>query len=95
VHVLALRIELRLPGARSLKEKRARVRPIVDSLRARQRISVAEVDHQDDWRLATIGAAIVSGSAATCSSVGDEVERFVWSRPDVEVLSIDRTWMAS
>jgi uncharacterized protein YlxP (DUF503 family) len=93
VHVLALRIELRLPGARSLKEKRARVRPIVDSLRARQRISVAEVDHQDSWQRAAIGVAVVSGSAATCSSVGDEIERFVWSFTDVEVVDVVRTWL--
>jgi uncharacterized protein YlxP (DUF503 family) len=93
VHVLAIRIELRLPDARSLKAKRSFVRPIVDGIRAHHRISVAEVDHQDSWQLASIGAAIVSGSAATCTSVADEVERFVWSRPDVEVLEVERTWL--
>ncbi len=54
---------------------------------------MAEVDHQDTWQLASIGVAIVSGSAATCTSVADEVERFVWSRPDVEVLAVERTWL--
>jgi uncharacterized protein YlxP (DUF503 family) len=93
VHVLAIRIDLHLPEARSLKAKRSVVRPIVDGIRARHRISVAEVDHQETWQLSAIGAAVVSGSAATCTSVADEIERFVWSRPDVEVLGIERTWM--
>jgi uncharacterized protein len=93
VHVLAVRIDLHLPESRSLKAKRSQVRPIVDGIRARHRISVAEVDHQDSWQLASIGVAIVSGSAAACASVADEVERFVWSRPDVEVLGVDRSWL--
>ena len=40
------------PQSRSLKAKRAAIRPIVDGLRHRFRISVAEVDHQDQWQRA-------------------------------------------
>ena len=93
MHVLALRVELHLPGCRTLKQKRAAVRPVVDGLRARHRVSVAEVDHQDEYQLATVGVALVSGSVRTCEELADEIERFIWSRPDVEVVEIVRSWL--
>ncbi len=93
MHVLALRVELHLPGCRTLKEKRAVVRPVVDGIRARFRVSVAEVGHQDEYQRCTVGVALVSGSVHTCEELAAEVERFVWSRPDLEVIEIVRSWL--
>ena len=45
-----------------MKSKRAAIRPIVDGLRHRFRISVAEVGHQDQWQRATVAVAIVAES---------------------------------
>lgn len=88
-----LRVELHLPQSRSLKAKRAEVRPILDGVRAKYRISAAEVDHQDTWQRAALGFAVVSNSGAQVTEVLDEVERYVWSRPGIEVLDADRAWM--
>ncbi len=40
-------VELHLPGARSLKDKRHDVRSLVDRLRSRLTVLVVEADHQD------------------------------------------------
>jgi uncharacterized protein len=93
VHCAALAIELHLPAARSLKAKRATVRPIVEGVRQRYRVAAAEVGFHDQWQRARLGVAAVSGSAAHVVEILDEVERFVWSRPDVDVLGIDRRWL--
>lgn len=93
MHVLAMRMELRFPGSRSLKEKRSRLRPILDGGRHRFRVAMSEVDHQDTWQLAAIGVAAVSASPTKLSELVDEVERFVWSFPDVEVLDATRDWL--
>ena len=93
MHVLALSVELRIPHARSLKDKRQILRPLLDGLRNRQRVSVAETDHQDQWQRATLGVAVVSGSAGDAAEWMDQVERFVWSRPEIEVVRCDREWM--
>jgi len=95
MEVLAARFELRVPSARSLKDKRRAVRPIIDGIAARFSISCAEVAHADDHQLATVGVAVVSGSAAICESVVDDVERFVWSRPDIDVLDVVKSWIES
>jgi hypothetical protein len=36
---------------------------------------------------------VVASSEAHASDILDEVERFVWSQPDVQVLQVDRRWM--
>ena len=92
MHVLAIRMELRLPDVGSLKAKRAVVRPIVDGARRRFAVASAEVGAQDVWRRAELGFAAVSSSARHVTEVVDQVERFVWSFPEVEVLATDRTW---
>lgn len=88
-----LRVDLHLPQSRSLKAKRAEIRPILDGVRAKYRISAAEVDHQDTWQRTALGFAVVSSSGAQVSEVLDEVERYVWSRPGIEVLDAARAWM--
>ena len=85
--------ELHLPDCHSLKEKRAVVRPIVDGLHRRFRVSAAEVDHQDKWQRASIAAAALGSSESHVCDILDEVERFVWSFPEVEVLDCSRHWL--
>jgi uncharacterized protein YlxP (DUF503 family) len=92
VVVISISIDLRIPGSRSLKEKRSVVRPIVEGMRHRFSLSVAEVDQGDSRQLAGLGVAIVSGDFTTAERLADDVERFVWSRPDIEVLEIVRQW---
>jgi uncharacterized protein YlxP (DUF503 family) len=62
---------------------------------ARQRFAVAaaEVGHHDRRQRATLAVAAVASSPSHVEDVLDEVERFVWSRPEVEVLSADRSWL--
>ncbi|MBN2622715.1 MAG: DUF503 domain-containing protein [Acidimicrobiales bacterium] len=93
MHAAALRIELYLRECRSLKAKRAALRPIIEGLFKRHRVSVSEVDHHDDWHLATVGVAAVAPSQSHLRDLLDHVERHVWSFPEVEVLRIDRLWI--
>ena len=93
MHVASLTMELRLPAVHSLKEKRAAIRPILDGARRRFAVAAAEVGRQDAWQHAIVGMAAVSGSARHAREVLDSVERFVWSFPEIEVLSAERRWL--
>jgi uncharacterized protein YlxP (DUF503 family) len=87
------RFELHIPVSRSLKAKRAAIKPIVDGVRHRFRLSVAEVDHLDTWQRAAIAVAVVAADHRHVTEVLDEVERFVSTRSDVELLDIHITWL--
>jgi uncharacterized protein YlxP (DUF503 family) len=89
----ALSIELHLPDCHSLKDKRAAVKPIVEGARRRFAVAAAEVDHQDRWQRAGLGVAAVGSSETHVEAVLDNVERFVWSFPEVEVLGCARHWL--
>ena len=92
MHVAVVQLELHIPTSRSLKEKRAVLRPIVEGIRHRFQISVAEVGYQDKWQRALVGMAVVSDSYGHAVEVVDNVERWVWSKPEVEVTRFETTW---
>lgn len=85
-----IEFDILLGDVHSLKEKRSLVRPIVAEVRRRFQVSVAEVDHLELHRRASIAAAVVAPDAAHVTEVLDAVERLVAARPEVELLSSRR-----
>lgn len=91
--VCALRIELFFPQSHSLKERRAFVRPVLEGLRNRFPVSVAEVGDTEKWQRASIGVAVVGSAVSVVERVLDDCERFIWSFPEFDVLSAERSWL--
>ena len=80
------RFDLRIPGCRSLKQKRHVLTALTAALRQRFPVSVAEVEHQDLWQRTAIAVAAVSGQGYHVKKVVHEVERHVERFPSVEVI---------
>jgi len=95
VHAAAACFDLHVSQSRSLKSKRAAIRPIVDGLRHRFSVSVAEVDHQDQWQRAAIGVAVIGSSESQVREVLASVERFVVAAADVDLLDVETAWLES
>ena len=93
MHAAAVCFDLHVPESRSLKAKRSAVRPIVEGLRHRLHVSVAEVDHQDQWQRAAIAVAVVAESSRQLEKMLDSVERFVVNAADVEVLNQETAYL--
>lgn len=93
MHVAALEVELHITSSQSLKDKRAVVRHVVDSARRRFGVSASEVGFHDLWQRSTIGFAYVAPDPARVEEVLQTVERFVWSLPGVEVVSVRWHWL--
>ena len=89
--VATTRLDLLIPGCRSLKEKRGVVKGLTAGIRRRFNVSVSEVGHQDLWQRATIAVAAVSGEGFHARKVMHEVERYVATWPAVEVIASDVT----
>lgn len=71
------RFELFIPASTSLKDKRQVLRSVIDGIRHRYNVSVAEVDFQDLWQRAAIGVTCVSSTSDHCSKVMNEIDRAV------------------
>ena len=78
--------DLRIPGCTSLKEKRHVVKGLTTGIRGKFNVSVAEVDHQDQWQRTTLGVSAVSSGGFQLRKVMHEVERFVSRQPAVELI---------
>ena len=89
MHAAAIRFDLHVPQSRSLKAKRAVIRPVVDGLRHRLHCSVAETDFQDQWQRAEVTVALVAASDGHLRDLIDTVERFVRTAADLEVLDVE------
>ena len=85
--------DLHIPESRSLKAKRAAIKPIIEGARHRFSVSVAEVEHQDQWQRSVIAVAAVASSGGHLDNILSSVDRFVWSHPGIEVLSTERSWL--
>ncbi|MCC6145015.1 MAG: DUF503 domain-containing protein [Candidatus Hydrogenedentes bacterium] len=58
-----LEIDLLIPGAHSLKEKRRVIKSLKERMRGRFNCSVAEVAYQDVWTRARLAVCVVSESS--------------------------------
>ena len=81
-----VRIELHIPGASSLKQKRSVVQGLKERIRHRVHAAVAEVDHQDLWQRAALGVAIVSGEGHQVTEMLQAVRRLVENANGAELL---------
>jgi uncharacterized protein len=93
VHAVAYEVQIRIPDAHSLKDRRQVVRSILGVVRERFHVSGAEVGGQDTWQRASLGFAVVASEARIAESTIDEIDRYLWSRPEIEVLDAVATWL--
>lgn len=88
------RFDLRIPGCRSLKEKRHVVKTLSAAIRQRFPVSVAEVDHQDLWQRTALAVAAVGADQHHLRRVMHEVEKLVerWGEVDVIDARLQLVW---
>ncbi len=85
-----LRIHIRLPENMSLKGKRQELKSIIAQLRNRFNVSVAEVDDNDLWQVATIGVACLSNDPRFTNEVLSKAVNLVENGHfDIEMLEYE------
>ena len=76
-----LTLEIHIPDARSLKDKRQVLRSLKDRLRSRFNVAVAELDHQETWQRAQVGIVSLSNDPThleqSLRAVFDEAEQLL------------------
>lgn len=75
MEIALLTIDIHLPDAHSLKEKREVVRRLKDRLRARFNVSVAEVEANDSWQMAHIAVVSVNSDHVYLEQTMSALER--------------------
>ncbi len=90
MNVGVCKVKLRLPDNLSLKGKRQVVKSITAKLKNKFNVSVAEVEDNDLWQLATIGICFVSNDQRFTNEVlSKAVDLVVSSQGDYEMLDYE------
>jgi len=90
VNVGVCKVKLRLPDNLSLKGKRQVVKSVTARLKNKFNVSIAEVEDNDLWQLATLGICFVSNDQRFTNEVlSKAVEFVVNSQGDFEFLNYE------
>ncbi|MFH1689597.1 MAG: DUF503 domain-containing protein [Candidatus Eisenbacteria bacterium] len=81
-----LEIVLLIRESHSLKSRRRVVKSLIDRIRSRFNVSVADVGDQNLWQRAVIGVAVVANDGRFVNEVLSKVLNLVSSDPRVEVI---------
>src|SRR5919108_3096527 len=68
-----LTLELHIPDAQSLKDKRQVLRSLKDKLRRDFNVAVAELEHQDTWQRSVVGVVTISNEEKHVNEVLQKV----------------------
>ena len=77
MHVGTCIVKLRLPENGSLKGKRQVSRSIIERVKNKFNVSIAEVEGQDLWQALTLGISCVSNSAPHANEILSKVVNFI------------------
>ena len=80
-----MKLELELPYASSLKDKRQLMRSLKDRLR-RKNVSVVESDHQDAWQRATVEIALAAVSRGAAEEKREELRRALLNYEELSIV---------
>lgn len=84
------KFELHFPMAHSLKEKRHILRCVMDRVKAKFNVSIAEVENQDLWQRGTVGVAIVSNDRTLLDQIGQRIEEILSGHEEAQIT--ERSW---
>ncbi|WP_298843565.1 DUF503 domain-containing protein [Clostridium sp.] len=86
--ILIMKVTLRASWSHSLKEKRMVVKSIIQKLKNKFNISVAEVDDQDIHQTIVIGVAGLCGTSSQLDSTMEHIITFIEDNTDAEIVNI-------
>ncbi|MDO7788774.1 DUF503 domain-containing protein [Desulforamulus aquiferis] len=79
-------VELFIGGSNTLKDKRRVLKSIIDRVRSRFNVSIAEVGNQDLWQRATLGVAVVSNETAHVNQMLNTVIKSIEANGEAELI---------
>jgi hypothetical protein len=89
------RLDLLIHESQSLKEKRRIVKQIIDRVKHRFNVSIAEVGNNDLWQSAQLGLCLVSNDRRFTNSSLDTILDFIETihvaevvKSDIEILTL-------
>lgn len=82
MYIAAIQIELSIPWAQSLKDKRRAIKGLKEKIQNKFHVSAAEVGENEIWRRSIIGVAAVANEQKYLQSLSQKIVNFVDDHAD-------------
>lgn len=93
MHILLINLDLKIPFAHSLKDKRRQIKSLKDRLSSKFNASVAEIDALDNWQRAVMGICIISNDRSYLDKQYSLVETLLLEYTELELITMTREWL--
>ena len=90
MNILIMEVTLRASWVHSLKEKRMVIKSIIQKLKNKFNISVAETENQDIHNTIVIGIAGICSNSAQLDSTMEHIITFIECNTDAEIIDIQK-----
>ena len=84
-----LKASISIPSARSLKDKRQVLRSLKDRILGKMNVSVAEIDHQDEWKYADLAFVTVAAESSIIQTRLADLSKLLHSDSRYVLLNIE------
>jgi hypothetical protein len=82
-----LQLEIFIPDSASLKQKRFVLSSLKQRLRNKFNISIAEIDQNDKWQLATLGVAVVANEKRFVEKTLNKIFSLVEQEHNIQIMN--------
>ena len=88
-----LHVEVHVPQAQSLKDKRSVLKSLRDQVRGRFNVAVAELDPNEKWQRATMGISTLGDDRAHVEGLLRRVTEWLRATRLVELIRIEEAYL--
>lgn len=88
-----LQVDVRVPTAQSLKDKRSALKSLKDQLRGRFNVAVAEVESNETWQRASVGVSAVGDDRAYVEGLLKQVTEWLRQTRFVELIRVEEDYL--
>ena len=81
-----LTLDLHIPESNSLKSKRMVIKSLIDRIKKKFNVSIAEVDANDLWQRSLLGVALVANETQLINKVFEKIKNLISDTHTVELI---------
>jgi uncharacterized protein len=88
--IAVIRLDLLIPGSRSLKDRRQAVRSLKERLRGKFGVACAEVGDLQSWNRASLGLSAVANEKPLLQDLAGEIARYSQNDANVQITGVQK-----
>ncbi|WP_036798903.1 MULTISPECIES: DUF503 domain-containing protein [Photobacterium] len=91
--ITVLTVELVIPSAQSLKEKRREIQSLIQKIRHRFNASVAEVGYRDKWQRSVLAISLVGAEKKQLVRDTTCIRSLLLENANIEISDVFQDWL--